>query len=67
MILMDLPRASDCLPHALLIAKLEAYGLDNSSLTLLSDYVSFRKGRTKVGFSFNKWSKIRCGIPQSQY
>ena len=63
-ILMDLSKAYDCLPHDLLIAKLEAYGLDNDSLNLLLDYLSFRKQRTKVGSAYSKWSKIRRGIPQ---
>ena len=50
--------------HDLLIAKLEAYGLGNSSLNLLLDYLTFRKQRTKVGSAYSKWSKIRRGIPQ---
>ena len=62
-ILMDLSKAYDCLPHDLLIAKLEAYGLDNGSLNLLLDYLSFRKQKTKVGSAYSKWSKVRCGIP----
>ena len=57
-------KAFDCLPHNLLIAKLEAYDIDNGSLNLLLDYLSFRKQRTKVGSAYNKWSKIRRGIPQ---
>ena len=61
---MDLPKTNDCLPQDLLIAKLEAYGLDNGSLNLLLDYLSFRKQRTKVGSSYSIWSKIRRGIPQ---
>ena len=52
------------LRHDLLIAKLEACGLDNGSLNLLLDYVSFRKQRTKVGSAYSKWSKVRRGIPQ---
>ena len=44
-ILMELSKVYDCLPRDLLIAKLEAYGLDNSSLNFLLDYLSFRKQR----------------------
>ena len=62
--LMDLTKTYDCLRHDLLIAKLEAYGLGNSSLNLLLDYLTFRKQRTKVGSAYSKWSKIRRGIPQ---
>ena len=36
-ILMDLFKAYDCLPPDLLIAKLEAYGLDKPSLNLVND------------------------------
>ena len=60
---MDLSKAYDCLPHDLLLVKLEAYGLDNDSLIPLLDYISFRKQRTKVGSAYSKWSKIRHGIP----
>ena len=63
-ILMDLSKAYDCLSHDLLIAKLEAYGLDVGSLNFLLDYLSLRKHRTKVGSSYSKWSKICRGIPQ---
>ena len=62
--LMDLTKTYDCLRHDLLIAKLKAYGLGNSSLNLLLDYLTFRKQRTKVGSAYSKWSKIRRGIPQ---
>ena len=47
-ILMDLSRAYVYLPHDHLIAKLEVYGFDKSSLNLANDYLSFRKQRTKV-------------------
>ena len=62
--LMDLTKTYDCLRHDLLIAKLEAHGLGNSSLDLLLDYFTFGKERTKVGSAYSKWSKIRRGITQ---
>ena len=63
---MDLSTAYDCIPHDLLIAKLEAYGLDiYSSLHLLRDYLSNRKQRKKIGASIiSDWLDLICGIPQ---
>ena len=37
---MDLSKACDCLPHDLFTDKLEAYGLERSSLRLLMDYLN---------------------------
>ena len=61
---MDNFKAYDGLPHDLLIAKLEVHVLENDSLNLLLEYLSFRKQRTKVGSAYRKWSNIRRGIPQ---
>ena len=41
------------MPHVLLIAKLEAYGLDKPSLNLANDYLSFQKQKTKIGFLYS--------------
>ena len=49
-VLMDLSKAYDCIPHDLLIAKLEAYVLDKTSRHLLSHYLCDRKQRTKNSF-----------------
>ena len=48
-LLTDLSKAYDCLPHDLLIANLEAYGFDRSSLRLLMDYLNSRNQQTKAG------------------
>ena len=46
---MDLSKAYDCLPHDLIIAKLEAYGFDRKSCLFIYSYLTNRKHRTKVG------------------
>ena len=63
-LLTDLSKAFDCLNHELLIAKLEAYGFDQSSLEYIYSYLSNRKQRTKVNNSFSEWCSIISGVPQ---
>ena len=63
-ILMDLSKAYDCLPHDLMVAKLEAYGISKESLQLISDYLSYRKQRTKIGSAYSDWANVIRGIPQ---
>ena len=62
-ILMDLSKAYDCLPHDLLVAKLEAYGVGKAALNLISNYLSHRKQRTKIGSSYSDWYEIVRGVP----
>ena len=63
-ILVDLSKASDCFPHGLLVAKFEAYGIDKTGLSLIYDYLSNRKQRTKINSSYSDWYNIIRGVPQ---
>ena len=61
---MDLSNAFDTIPHALLLAKLSAYGLNASACALLEDYLSGRMQRVKVGDAYSSWQSVRRGVPQ---
>ena len=61
---MDLSKAYDCLPHDLIIAKLDAYGFDTNSLKLILSYLTNRKQRVKTGSFFSDWLEILLGVPQ---
>ena len=63
-VLMDLSKAFDTINHELLIAKLSAYGFEESALHLVQSYLSDRWQRTKVNTSFSTWRELLCGVPQ---
>ena len=64
MVLMDLSKAYDCLPHDLLMAKLNAYGVGIDSLKLIYSFLTDRKQRVKIGTSFSTWKYLPKGVPQ---
>ena len=63
-ILMDLPKAFDCIDHNLLIAKLAAYGLGHDALKLIKNYLTKRKQRVKINGSYSTYRDITIGVPQ---
>ena len=52
-VMTDLSKAFDCISHELLIAKLNAYGFDETSLKVIISYLKNRPQTTKVGSSFS--------------
>ena len=63
-LLTDLSKAFDCINYELLIAKLEAYGFDNTSMNYIFSYLTDRKQRTKLNNSLSPYSNIYSGVPQ---
>ena len=63
-LLTDLSKAFDCIPHDLIIAKLEVYGFYVDALKLIHDYLSNRKQRVKVNDAYSSWKDIFWGVPQ---
>ena len=63
-LLTELSKAFECVNPELLIAKLHAYGLDNSSLELIHSYLNNRQQRVRIDNEFSTWSDIKDGVPQ---
>ena len=63
-VLCDLSKAFDTLPFDLIIAKLEAYGLDHKALNQMYSYLSGRKQRVKIGSAYSDWANVNIGVPQ---
>ena len=51
---MDLSKAFDSLNHDLLLAKLEAYGLDNNAVRFMRSYLTIRLQRRKINNSLSE-------------
>ena len=63
-IVIDLSKAFDCMPHGLLLAKLSAYGFDIESLDMMKSYIIGREQRVKIGETFSGWIHNIKGVPQ---
>ena len=63
-LLTDLSKAFDCLPHDLLIEKLNAYGFSMKSTRLIQNYLTIRKQRTKINLTYSSLEEILFGVPQ---
>ena len=63
-VLTDLSKAFDCIPHDLLIAKLQAYKFEKSALRFIRDYLTNRTQRTKVDGKYTTKREVKYGVPQ---
>ena len=64
MLSTDMSKAFDSLHPNLLLAKLKAYGLSDSALTLVRSYFSNRENRTRFGNCTSEWGAVNRGCPQ---
>ena len=64
LLLMDLSKAFDCLPHDIMAAKLKAYGMSVHAVRLLINYLRHRKQRVKIGEHTSEWMELLKGVPQ---
>ena len=63
-LLMDLSKAFDCIPHDLLIAKLNAYNFDRKSLIFFYSYLKRRKQCVNVNNMPSTFQTLLSGVPQ---
>ena len=63
-VLMDLSKAFDCIPHDLLIAKLNAYGVDENALVLIYSYLKRREQSVRINNTYSSFQTILSGVPQ---
>ena len=63
LMIMDLSKAFDCLPHRLFLCKLHKYGVSKEACQLLHSYL-MRRQRVKIGCWRSEWAEMNKGVPQ---
>ena len=63
-IMTDLSKAFDCLPHALLVEKFKYYRFTQNATALINNYLSDRAQRVKVSGAKSEWATLTKGVPQ---
>ena len=63
-VLMDLSNTCEGRPHDFFLAKLSAHGFNDSATSLISDYLSKRHQRVKIGSFFSSYLEILRGVSQ---
>ena len=61
---MDLSKAFDCIPHELLIAKMNGYGFSEYALTFFFSYLKRRKQSVQVNNTCSIFQLLLSGVPQ---
>ena len=53
-----------CIPHDLIITKLEAYGIERENLRLIYSYLKGWKQFVKINNTYSDYNEIISGVPQ---
>ena len=64
LILADFQKDFDLVDHAIMVQKLQIYGLDETNLKLLWSYLSDRKQRTVIDNVYSSSQSLSHGVPQ---
>ena len=64
LILLDLSKVFDCLPHRLLLCKLNAYGISYEACSLIKSYLCQHLQRVKFASAWSQWQIMQKGVPQ---
>jgi len=57
----DFEKAFDKVPHARLLSKLYSYGISNTVIKWIQDFLTGRRYRVRVNLSYSLWSWVTQG------
>ena len=63
-VLMDLPKAFNCIPHDLLISKFSVYGFDKTDLKHINSFLKKRQQCVRISIVYSGSEEIISGVPK---
>ena len=60
----DFSKAFDSVPHARLLLKLQAYGINGQLLKWFESFLTGRRQCVKVNSALSSWTQVSSGVPQ---
>ena len=63
-ILLDLSKAFDCVPHQRLLLKLNRHGIDGPLLQWFKHFLTNRMQRVVIRGKCSDWTSVKSGVPQ---
>ena len=60
----DFSKAFDSVPHARLLLKLQAYGINGQLLKWFESFLTGRRQYVKVNSASSSWTQVSSGVPQ---
>ncbi len=63
-VMMDLSKAFDAIPHSILLTKLHSYGLSKNACEMIKSYLTNHKQRVKINDVRGSWQYTVRGVPQ---
>ena len=63
-VLIDLSKAFDSIDHALLLKKLQSYGVKGNEFNWFTNYLTSRKQRVSLDGTYSDWANISKGVQQ---
>ena len=61
---MDLSKTFDCIPHKILMVKMDSYGFSENALTFFFSYLKRRKQSVQINNTYSIFQLLLSGVPQ---
>ena len=64
LLLLDFEKAFDKVPHKRLLSKMSSYGVNDSLMQWVNNFLCDRISQVRINGNYSQWTPVSSGIPQ---